>query len=86
MTILRHLPNAVSKLHKNIFPVLGNGSYIIDKKENIYLDLLEEPYNPLLTRERKQEDLKDMEAYGKYVSRVKVGGRKRTLRKRIKLQ
>ena len=54
--------------------------------ENIYLDLLEEPYNPLLTRERKQEDLKDMEAYGKYVSRVKVGGRKRTLRKRIKLQ
>lgn len=32
MTILRHLPNAVSKLHKSIFPVLGNGSYIIDKK------------------------------------------------------
>ena len=39
MTILRHLPNAVSKLHKSIFPVLGNGSYIIDKKEQIYLDL-----------------------------------------------
>ena len=39
MTILKHLPNAVSKLHKSIFPVLGNGSYIIDKKEQIYLDL-----------------------------------------------
>ena len=39
MTILKHLPNAVSKLHKSIFPVLGNGSYIIDKKELIYLDL-----------------------------------------------
>ena len=39
MTILRHLPNAISRLHKNIFPVLGNGSYIIDKREDIYLDL-----------------------------------------------
>ena len=59
---------------------LDNEEPIVDEEnllEKIYLDLLEEPYNPILTRERKQEDLKDMEAYGKYVSRVKVGGRKK---------
>ena len=39
MSVLKHLPNAVTRIHKDIFPVLGNGSVIVDKNRKKYLDL-----------------------------------------------
>ena len=39
MSVFKHLPNAVTKIHKEIVPILGNGSVIIDKNQQKYLDL-----------------------------------------------
>ena len=47
-----------------------------DTLYKLYLSLLEKPYNPLLTRERNQEDLKDITTYGKYIKHVKKGGKR----------
>ena len=47
-----------------------------DTLYKLYSSLLEKPYNPLLTRERNQEDLKDITTYGKYIKHVKKGGKR----------
>ena len=39
MSILKHLPNAVTKIHKEIVPILGYGSVIVDNNQKKYLDL-----------------------------------------------
>ena len=42
----------------------------------IYQSLLKQPYNPFLTRSRNFEDLNDIVTYGKYVKRIKKGGKR----------
>ena len=37
--ILSHIPSSIKKLHKNILPKKGNGSWIVDIKNDSYLDL-----------------------------------------------
>lgn len=54
-----------------------------DTLYEIYQSLLKQPYNHLLTRSRKFEDLNDIVTYGKYVKTIKKGG-KRSSKKRSK--
>ena len=39
MSILKNLPNAVTRIRKDIFPIMGYGSVIVDKNQEKYLDL-----------------------------------------------
>ena len=39
MSVLKNLPNAVTRIHKEIFPVMGYGSIVVDKHQEKYLDL-----------------------------------------------
>ena len=39
MNILKHLPNSIKKLHKDIFPVYATGCYIYTPDKKKYLDL-----------------------------------------------
>ena len=39
MTILKYIPNAITKLHKDLYAKAACGSYIIDEFENIFLDM-----------------------------------------------
>ena len=55
-----------------------------DTLYKLYLSLLIKPYNPLLTRERNQEDLKDITTYGKYIKHVKKGGKRSKKRSKRK--
>ena len=32
MSVLKNLPNAVTRIHKEIFPVMGYGSVVVDKQ------------------------------------------------------
>ena len=37
--LLKHIPKAINKLHRNIIPVYARGSFILDNNNKKYLDL-----------------------------------------------
>ena len=54
MNNIKHIPRSISKLHKNVIPITGYGSWVTNYNEDNYLDLTS--WNVFFRKKRWQEE------------------------------